>query len=281
MDPETTVTDANASNSSIDDSMLSSPDFKGAPADEQTGDVVADATTQAADDKTVDNTKNQEDRFDKDPRFQELIAQKNEAEAAKIEAEAKLTLLKQSPIGDMGIPAASGQVEAKDISTMTADELREWQEDDPVGYAKNILALATQSVKTSLSTENVREATIAGIEKTFTEYGKNNPSFNEMWDSGEIPKYMQDNPGNNAISAHMMLMGDKRMEAAIAKAVKETEERVIKNFQAKKNATVISSTSAARAPGNGVDAEIKDTQPHGGFVSVAASRLAAMRRASA
>ena len=281
MDPETTVTDANASNSSIDDSMLSSPDFKGAPADEQTGDVVADATTQAADDKTVDNTKNQEDRFDKDPRFQELIAQKNEAEAAKIEAEAKLTLLKQSPIGDMGIPAASGQVEAKDISTMTADELREWQEDDPVGYAKNILALATQSVKTSLSTENVREATIAGIEKTFTEYGKNNPSFNEMWDSGEIPKYMQDNPGNNAISAHMMLMGDKRMEAAIAKAVKETEERVIKNFQAKKNATVISSTSAARAPGNGVDAEIKDTQPHGGFVSVAASRLADMRRASA
>ena len=279
MDPETTVIDANTSNSSNDDSMLSSPDFKGAPADEQTGEAVADATTQAADDKTVDNTKNQEDRFDKDPRFQELIAQKNEAKAAKIEAEAKLTLLKQSPIGDMGTPAA--QVEAKDISTMTADELREWQEDDPVGYAKNILALATQNVKTSLSSENVREATIAGIEKTFTDYGKANPTFNEMWDSGEIPKYMQDNPGNNAISAHMMLMGDKRMEAAIAKAVKETEERVIKNFQAKKNATVISSTSAARAPGNGVDAEIKDTQPHGGFVSVAASRLAAMRRASA
>jgi len=302
---EGTVIDANAVDSSTADSLLSSPDFVAPVAAE--GDADADKggdkgaegadkgavgaeTTVNADGKTVDadgkviEDKNLDDRFDKHPRFIELnTAVKTERER-RIALEAQLSIMKQSPLGDTAINPAPLPEGIKDISKMSADEIREWMEDDPVGYSNNLMALTAHSLKSNLTNENVKTSTIAAIEKTFNDYAAENPDFNGMWDDGSIPKYMQDHPGMNAISAHMKMTGDTRTEAkinaAVAKAVKETEERVTKNFQAKRNAHIIDAQASTKGADVQIDAELKDTNQAGGRDSVLARRLE-QRRAGA
>jgi hypothetical protein len=281
-----TEIDDNAVDSSTIDSMISSPDFVAPVAAEGNadgGDAVAKGADGAdkpvldADGKTlVDADKNLEDRFDKHPRFIELNNSVKTERDARIAAEAKLSILTQSPIGEVAKPVNLPEG-IKDVSKMSADEIREWIEDDPAGYTKNLLDLASYSVKSSLTNENVHASTIAAIEKTFNEYAKENPDFNGLWDDGSIPRYMQDHPGMNAISAHMKMTGDARTEAkvnaAVAKAIKETEERVTKNFQAKRNAHIIDAQAATKGADVDIDAELKDTNQAGGRDAVLARRL--------
>jgi hypothetical protein len=284
MNEEQTVIDANPVDSSTADSMLSSPDFvpEGAPAGES-GEVGADGAAVKADAENAEGKeKNLEDRFDQHPRFVELNAKAKTEREGRIAAETKLSILTQSPIGSevLSEPLPEG---IKDISKMSADELREWNEDDPVGYANNLQALTLHNVKSNLTNENVRNATISGIEKTFTEYAASNPDFNDLWDSGAIPKYMEAHPGHNAISAHMAMTGAKTTEekiaAAVVKATQETEERVTKNFQAKRNAHIIDAQAATKGADVSIDAELKDTNQAGGRDAVLARRLEQRRAA--
>jgi len=290
---EPTVTDANTPASSTDDSMISSPDFVapvGDPAVDKDGiDAAAAAAATDADDKKpvdddkskIEDDKSKDDRFDQHPRFVELNNTVKSERALRVAAEAKVAMFEKSPLNPSFIPAADGKVDFKDTTNMSAEELREWQEDDPKGFTDNLLKQAAHMAQQSIKSTSLRDETVQGIEKTFTEYAASNPDFNEKWESGEIEKYMNAHPGHNAISAHMSLTGAANtqalIDAAVAKATKETEERVAKNFQAKKNATLINPASPSRAAVDGVDAELKDTTNQGGFVSVAANRLAAMR----
>jgi hypothetical protein len=287
---EETVKDDNIANSSPADSMISSPDYvppvqTDTPAGEPGKDGADGAEKNADAGNAEGKDKNLDDRFDKEPRFIELNARAKADREARIAAEAKLSILTQSPIGENRVSSVPLPEGIKDISLMPADELREWNEDDPVGYANNLQALTLHNVKSNLTNESVRSATIAAIEKNFDDYAKENPDFNDMWDNGVIPKYMEAHPGNNAISAHMTITGAKSTEAkiaaAVAKATKETEERVTKNFQAKRNATVINPQTPTKGTVDDLDAELKDTSQAGGTVSVLAKRLSDMRRASA
>ena len=300
-----TVTDANVSNSSIDNSLISSPDFVplvqegNADGDKDlAGKDGADGADKNADGKDAgadgkdgqdgkDKDKNLEDRFDQHPRFIELNNTVKKERAGRVAAEAKLSLLEKSPIGDNGLGLPTDMVlpdGIKDLTKMSADELREFQEDHPEDYRDSLLAIATQSIKSNLTNENTRNATISAIQNTFDEYAKQNPDFDDLWEKGEIPKYMKDHPGHNAISAHMALTSEKsvqaKIDAAVAKAVKDTEERVTKNFQAKRDATVITA-SGTRTVNDKVDTELKDTQQSGGRESVLAKRLAERRANSA
>ena len=79
-----------------------------------------------------------------------------------------------------------------------------------------------------------------------------------MWDSGEIVRFIEANPGHNPISAYQAMIYETRMQKAIeearAKAIKETEEKVNKNWQAKKQARVLGTGPS----GPGVDTEDKE-----------------------
>jgi hypothetical protein len=95
---------------------------------------------------------------------------------------------------------------------------------------------------------------------------------------------MSEHPGHNAISAHMVLTKtkesvdlDSKIKEAVAKAVKETEARVVKNFQAKRNATVLDGGTAGGAPTE-PDAELQNTKERGGITNVLASRLRSLRQ---
>lgn len=290
MDLNETVIDANAAapSSDVDSDLLSSPDGTVAQgntdgAQSGAGDEAAEAAAKAAD-ATADAAKGgDEDRFDKHPRFQELRER-------AIKAEAKVAMFEKSPLNPAFIPAAEGKPEFKDISSMSAEEIREWQEDDPKGFAENIRQQAVWEAKQSLKHESLRDQTVSGIEKTFSDYAASNPTFNEMWESGEIEQFMNAHPGHNAISAHMAITAaagqtdvQKKIEEAVAKARKEEREKVTKDFQAKRNATVISSGAGAtgRGTADGVDPALQNTKNFGGLTSVLADKLASRRRAAA
>ena len=293
MDPNEPVIDANAaaSSSDVDSSLLSSPDAtpqgNADGAQDGAGDdaAAAEAANTAAEaEKNAAAAKGGEDtdRFDKHPRFQELRER-------AIKAEAKVAIFEKSPLNPAFIPAAEGKPDFKDINTMSAEDIREWQEDDPKGFALNVQQQATWEARQALKSEGLRDQTVSGIEKTFSDYAASNPTFNDMWESGEIEKFMNEHPGHNAISAHMAITAStgktdvqKQIEEAVAKARKEEREKVTKDFQAKRNATVISSGAGAtgRGTADGIDPALQNTKNFGGLTSVLADKLAARRRAA-
>ena len=246
-----------------------------------------------ADGKPVVKDGADDDRFDKHPRFQELIqGRKEDSETIKTLSQQLDTVMKiiggKQPV-DGKAPAADDDkptIPYKDITQMSKEQLLEWQEDDPHGYAANLYAQMLHEARGQLKREQKegaakteRETHQESVKKTYTKYAEKNPDFNDMWTSGEIKKFMDANPGHNAISAHRELTLEKVLTAEREKTAKETEARVIKNFQAKRNAHVLDG-GGGRTPSPNENPELVDTKQHGGLISALANRLKASRAAA-
>jgi len=236
----------------------------------------------------------EEDRFDKHPRFQELIqGRKEDSETIKNLSQQLETVMKiiggKTPDAKATDAAATDDkptIPYKDITQMSKEQLLEWQEDDPHGYAANLYAQMLHEARGQLkreqketSTRTEQETRTESIKKTYLKYAEKNPDFNPMWKSGEIQKFMGENPGHNAISAHRELTLEKVLTAEREKVAKETEARVIKNFQAKKNAQVLDG-GGGRTPSPNENPELVDTKQHGGLITALANRLKASRAAA-
>jgi len=319
--PETVVTDANAT--SVQDAGISSvlndiSEPRSTSAD--TINIVDDEPGKAAGTKTdadgkplgTDDTKKddvkdgqvgadgkpilkegaaEEDRFDKHPRFQELIqGRKEDSETIKNLSQQLETVMKiiggKTPDAKEAATEDTPVIPYKDITGMTKEQLLEWQEDDPHGYAANLYAQMLHEARGQLkreqketSTRTEQETRTESIKKTYLKYAEKNPDFNPMWKSGEIQKFMGENPGHNAISAHRELTLEKVLTAEREKVAKETEARVIKNFQAKKNAQVLDG-GGGRTPSPNENPELVDTKQHGGLITALANRLKASRAAA-
>jgi len=283
--PETApIVDADrAGISSIPVSLMSSPDASAAivsTVDQSPVKPAADAKPVGANDPEQggDDT----ERYDKIPRFKEIIGERDQEREARIRAEAKLEALTTKPAVPAGeAEKPSTELPFKDITKMSAEELREWMEEDPVGYEANRFAQFHYESKQLLEQEAIKKATVEGMDKTFSDYEKANPDFKKMWDSGELETYMKAHPGHNAISAHKELTEATRVKAAVddavAKAIKETEARITKNFQAKRNATVLTDGPGV-APGITPDASLQNTKQFGGFTRIMANKLSQMRQ---
>lgn len=240
----------------------------------------AEAEKKEADEKAATQAQEDEARFDKIPRFKELI-ESNTTSKEKIKS-----LQKQI---DEGLkPEKPEDPGYKDVSKMTATEMREWMEEDPIAYtaniAKQIRAEVTKDVEGQFSQRSHEDKML----KTFDDYAAKNETFDQMWDSGEIQRFIDKNPGHNAISAHMALMSDGnakgveiQIKDATEKAIKKTEERMIKNFKAKKGAQVLSSgpTTTGTVQGK-IAPELKDPKKFGGINTVLAARLRERRQAA-
>jgi hypothetical protein len=142
-----------------------------------------------------------------------------------------------------------------DITTLTKEEIAEWQAEDPVGYAANL----TQQIAYEVGQKNQREAAevrnFARVVKTFQSYERENPEFRKMWDDSKQPiqKFMAKHPGHNAISAYILLTGRKGVPKAL-------------------------STSSSPAPSKsnapaGSDLRMKDPKKFGGVDQVLVARL--------
>ena len=243
-----------------------------------------------AGDKT--GTKGQDGRFDQHP---DWIRMKEERDAAVLES-AKYKGMVEGISQVKGLEKVAGDapvdelpkplIPYKDITKMSKEELLEWMEDDPQGYEANRFAQFMHERDIIDYQRNREMQKNTSVKGTFDQYEKDNPDFKQMWDSGEIKKYMADHPGHNAISAHMMLTKeaarkslDEKIKEAVDKAIKETTEKVTADFRAKRNAQTIGDGPGGVKMG-GANEDLKDTKTQGGLVSALAVRLQKMRAAA-
>jgi len=232
----------------------------------------------AADVKAADT-----DRFDKHPRFQELITGNRDLKARLAKQAEQIEALQKPQKKE---PAY------KDVGAMTNEEIQEWQEEKPQEYAQNLAMQIESEVREKVLSE-VQEARMAeqeaterkSIEATYGKYAKDHSDFNAMWDSGELEAYMGENPGTNAMNAHEALTKEATMQTAIdeavAKALKDAETKVDKSQKAKKGAQVLDSgPSSTGHTANQIPAELKDTKKFGGMTAVLAARSLARSNAA-
>jgi len=237
--------------------------------------------SKAAAEKAAADAKAKEDeRFDKHPRFQKIMAERDEARlnAARLEGRLETVVPK--------VPAPV-QLPFKDISALTAEQIREWQDEDPKGFADNLRKQARheaqEAIRAELRTKEASNKEYNDLKTTYDNFEKKNPEFRKMWDEGIIVAYIEKNPGHNPISAYLEMTEesrskdtDKRIEEAVAKAKKETEEAANKRFLAKKKATTLTGSPAGVVQ-QGIDPALADTKKHGGVTSVLADRLKSLR----
>lgn len=182
-------------------------------------------------------------------------------------AEAKLAARPVEPIETK--PEKKEDPDYKDMSQMDADDLREWQNEDPKGYAENILRQAEARALENLAAQTQE----ADVHKTFAQYGKENPNFTEMWNDGSIMAFMKQNPGHNAISAHIILTQDSKSKKAVEEAVKTAKEEWTKDLKTKRtNAGLGKATSSPNVNADAGDKSLHDPDKYGGETAVLLNR---------
>jgi len=225
--------------------------------------------------------------YHKDPDFQRMKAERDEAKKAQDAlreemselrgtTNALLEMVKGKAAGAEGADNTDG--EYVDITEKTDDELTEWQARDPKGYAANLLA----QIKAETQAEQVHAKARNANRETYEEYVKDNPDFETMWKNKEIQGFMAKHPGHNPLSAHMKLTKEKRIQTAVEAALKDHGKKIEKNIRAKyKAGTLGGGATASRVAFSEEEAsELKDTKSHGGKVATIADRLRSMRAAS-
>jgi hypothetical protein len=225
--------------------------------------------------------------YHKDPDFL-AMKERNEARAEKAEAEVisvrgELAELKGTVTALLEISKGKGpdidkdDPGYKDLTTMSAEEISEFQATDPVGYAANLAAqIEDEIIKKMGHKEAVKatEETQNASRATYDQYVKDNPDFETMWKKGEIQDFMKKNPGHNPLSAHMKLTEEARFNKALDTRVKKIE----KDIRAKlKGGTLRGSGGAPRAALSEDDPMLKDPNKYGGRTAVQAERLRQMR----
>jgi hypothetical protein len=160
-----------------------------------------------------------------------------------------------------------------DITTLSEEERNEWHNEDRLGYEANLARqIRHETVQDLMGVLGEKELG-SSIELTFGQYEKDNSDFRSMWDSGEIGRYMDANPGHNAMSAHMNLTSEKRMEAA----KEEGAELARKGISTKKSAATMGAGPSATGQPTKKDPRMKDPKKFGGTTNVLAQRLAERR----
>lgn len=220
-------------------------------------------------------------RFDKHPRFQEIIGQRDNARTELTTIRSELDLLKNQVATN--VPEKEPEPRPyKDITQMSEEEILDWQSEKPVEFARNLYQQVLYETKATLTAEGQRKKQESSIDKTYQEFGEKNSDFDAMWKTGELTKYINANPGHNAISAYHELKAEslvsgnqKTIDEAITKAVAAKEAEMLKNFKAKKTATVLGG-GPAQGPAP-IDPELSNTRAKGGLVTTLAARLVALR----
>jgi hypothetical protein len=210
--------------------------------------------------------------FHKHPRWQEVQTEKEQLKSEVAAMKAEMERLKTS------VPAPKEKLPYIDITKIDEDKLREWQADDPKGYAANLYAQMRYELDQEFGKKTEQQKVQEGIRSTIDTYRDKNKDFDPMWAKGEIQAYMNLHPGHNPMSAHQMMTAEKKLNEAIEAAKKEAREETLKQLRAKKHAQVLGSgPSVSRAPAE--ETELINTKQKGGLTSVLAARLQKMRKA--
>ena len=224
-------------------------------------------------------------RFDKHPRFVELNTRLKAAEEQNRQMLQKLSQLETVKQQEASTTPPT-ELPYKDWSKMSTEDLLDWQDTDPKGFLDNINKFVSHSIESGITSYQQQLAQQAQqqtaeqkVVSTYEQYAKENPDFDEMWDSGKIKAFIDKHPGHNAISAHQAMTAERRIEAAVAEALKKHETAI----KSKRAASTVLGTGPASVPtaSKQADNDLREPKKFGGPTAVLAARLAKLRQASA
>lgn len=240
-------------------------------AEEQGATEVKTEEAKAEETKPTEEVKEEakeEDRFDKHPRFQELIAGKKAAETKAYQLEKALENLSRE-VNDLKARRETPEVPVD-------QEIEELFEVNPAKAILKVKELAKQEAKQEILGELNERSNYTTLSTALKGFQEANPDFTEMWQSGELQEFADKNPlYNTPVAAYLHLSTEKRLNALkesnaaeIAKAVeaarkeeREAAEKRIKeveaNFKAKKETTVV--TERAASPSSAANKSEYDT----------------------
>jgi hypothetical protein len=217
--------------------------------------------------------------FHEHPRWKEVLKERDEARAKLQNVERDIEQIKSGRTAK-----EEPKLPFTDVTQLEEEKIIEWFNDNPKQFMANFYAQVRHELRQENAQEQGQRQFHEGVVKTVDGYRGQNPDFDEMWGKGEIQQFMRENPGHNAMSAHAALTAGKRtsdieqrIKSEIDKAVKETTEKLTKQFQMKRHAQVLGSGPAASG-GASQDKELQDTKTKGGLTNVLSGRLALMRR---
>lgn len=235
------------------------------------------------------------DRFDKHPRWQEMIKARDEAKDRSIALEAELKAIKEmmqqpsirqqaqqteTPARDYDaeISKLDDQLENGDLSLAQYNKAtREIYAAQRQEEAQRYQQEAQRTVQQALQEKSAQELRSKFIEK--------NPDYERLLKDGTLDRIASEDEFKidnqyTAFLKHQIQELRSSQQALIDKAVKETEERVLANFKAKQGAlTLGQGPGAAPADADGkVPPELKNPKRFGGVTTVLANRLAARRQ---
>lgn len=261
---EATPTSPEPSFKEYSSGTVSTHEFEVPPEVEEDGDSSSQDAKPAAstDDQDVSGEPEKKGRLDRDSRFKQVIDE-NKQLRSQID---DLT----NRFNSMGNKNDEKPTD-KTFKGMTADELLDLQASDPLKYTEMI----RQELLADLRNEQAQQQ----VEKTYKQYASENPDFEQMWNSGEIQKFLDANPGHNTISAHQMLTMERRITAAKESAAKEATDKLRADLRTKgKNAVVGQGPSGALNSKALDNQDLKNPNKFGGIGEVLRRRAAARAR---
>jgi GrpB-like predicted nucleotidyltransferase (UPF0157 family) len=192
-------------------------DAGSSPADYSEASSGADTDTGDEGD-TSQKTDSDSDRFDKHPRFQQLIADKNQMAQELAELRGQLAGITQ-------MQGKQGGDEKKDkpyidITTLEPEKVREWQDEDPIGFHRNVAMQQYHEIMERVEKKQDEYArkveaqtTQAKKEAALKDWVNKNPEFTKKYNSGELQKFISANPlyDGNLIGAYHALEAQKQM----------------------------------------------------------------------
>lgn len=257
--------------------------------------------------------KGEEDRFDKNPRFQKLIRDKNEEKAAHAKTREELAELKgefKSLKEQIGKATPAKGKDYENVLDKSADDIRALFLEDG-GDIKSFLAGLGRQIRAEViedlegkyvsegkvkeiakgalddgMTEGQEKAQHKKIEAGYKAFADANEGFDEMWGSGDLEDYCDEHPEHTPISAYFVLKAEKdakTLEEKVAEAVEakreEIEKEVREELKTKKVTRSLGGGPASEPRSSADDPRLKNTKDHGGRTAVMTKRIQE-RRAS-
>lgn len=260
---------------------------------DSTKEPVKETTTEAAAEVTTGKEDGKLDRFDKHPRFIELIDKAKKADERATRAETQLQELAKK-FDELSKRMDPPKQEAADIDE---DELADLFDTNPALALKKVAEVAEQMAYQKLISEISERETYDTRRKQLDDFTEQFPDFKEKWDSGDLARMVDENPIHNPISAYLLtsLQGiSEKHQAEMTKAVSEAVEaarkeeqekarkqleEAEKNFKAKRSIRVVDDTPGVTSTAPDNKSELRELKGHS-LIERIAGNLSARRAAN-
>ena len=272
---------------------------QGAPKGDAGKPAKEDAGTEGKEPPKAETQPEDDTRFDKHPRWQEMLRERNAERERAIALEAELKahkelMAKRDESAQKGKaeqpPAKDYEAEFKrldkalDNGDISVDEhrsqsgklFREQAREEAKALAEERVNAVLKEYREK-ERQRVEEERHRAIRDKQAKWLAENPKFTELVKDGTLEKIKKEDPFglHDDYSAYLVWKAGEEKAAA----VKEAEEKHKANLKAKREAQTLTAGPAV-TPSEPVDPTLKDSKKFGGRTSVLAEKLAAMRRAA-